>query len=232
MLVIDDRENEKVIHKVLMRLRDADQDEKGQAKVRRLKSADYVIGEWGIEAKEVNDLYRSILGIGRSRTIHDQLRDLEDSFAVPMLVVYGTKLKPYIPGRKPTAQTMAIEMARMKKTNQQFKQTLYSRFPKIRYMEFLDMNEFVDFLVSSHTQMQITGAAQQAAKHRKAPTDPRVVALSSLRGITPVMAEGVLQQFGSLKHLLRSATTQKQLMEIDGITRDKARAILSLRERV
>ena len=90
MLYIDDRENDKVKHKILLRLGDKKHDPKGEAEVRRLKSADYIMGDWGIEAKEINDLYRSILGIGRTRTIAAQLADLSASFDVPMLVVYGT----------------------------------------------------------------------------------------------------------------------------------------------
>ena len=70
MLVIDDRENELVINKIQYRMGD-------DCVVKRLNSADYVIGDLGIEAKEINDLYRSIMGIGRSRTIVGQLVDLQ-----------------------------------------------------------------------------------------------------------------------------------------------------------
>ena len=89
MLLIDDRENPKVINSLLMRLGDWSQDNaNGQAKVKRLASSDYAIGQWGIEAKEINDLYKSILGIGRTRTIVDQLIDLQNNFEQPYLVVY------------------------------------------------------------------------------------------------------------------------------------------------
>ena len=57
MLLIDDRENPKVINKLLMRLGEEN------TQVLRMASSDYRIGSWGIEAKEINDLYRSILGL-------------------------------------------------------------------------------------------------------------------------------------------------------------------------
>ena len=68
-LIIDDRENEKVITKFLIALGDKEHDPNGNAEVRRLQSADYIIGDIGIEAKEINDLWRSILGILRLRFI-------------------------------------------------------------------------------------------------------------------------------------------------------------------
>ena len=52
MLLIDDRENPKVIDKILMRMGDAKLDSKGQARVLRMKSSDYRMGDWGIEAKD------------------------------------------------------------------------------------------------------------------------------------------------------------------------------------
>ncbi len=58
MLVIDDRENEIVIEKIQRRM-------VNDCVVKRLISGDYIIGDMGIEAKEINDLYRSIMGFGR-----------------------------------------------------------------------------------------------------------------------------------------------------------------------
>ena len=114
LLLIDDRENPKVVNKLTMALGDRNLDNKGQAKVQRLESADYVIGELGIEAKEINDLYNSIVGVGRTRTINDQLDDLLNSYKSAMLVVYGTQLKPYIRG-KSTRQMYAKQAARMQR---------------------------------------------------------------------------------------------------------------------
>ena len=119
MLLVDDRENPKVVNKLLMRMGN------NNVKVCRMTASDYTIGNWGIEAKEINDLYRSIMGFGRTRTIVDQLQDLQESFENPFLVVYGTELKPYIPGGRPGAKAMAMEMARMKKVIKQFKATFY-----------------------------------------------------------------------------------------------------------
>lgn len=236
MLIIDDRENEKVVNKLLMRVGDWSLDPKGQAKVMRLKSADYVIGEWGIEAKEINDLYRSIMGFGRNRTIIDQLRDLQENFDRPFLVVYGTKLKPYVRGR-PSRQAMAIETTKMKKTIDQFKLTFYQRFPKIRYMELPTMEAFIDFLVLNHTQMTIDGQSglnriPDFVRHREAKNaDDRIKALSSIGGITNTMAIDLLEHFGSIPQILHSRRTQKDLMEVKRIGRTKAKKILDLRKK-
>ena len=227
MLLVDDRENPKVVNKLLMRM--------GSDKVNvcRMKSSDYTMGEWGIEAKEINDLYRSIMGFGRTRTIVDQLKDLQESCEHPFLVVYGTELKPFVPNGKPTAKALAIEMGRMKKVIKQFKATFYQRFPKIKYMEVTTMDEFVEWLVVNHTQ-------QGLALHRldieernavkKSLLDSRVQILSSVEGVTVGQAKDLLAEFGSIPNILRKGTTQKSLMSVNGISRRKARAILSLRE--
>jgi len=227
MLLVDDRENPKVVNKLLMRM--------GSDKVNvcRMKSSDYTMGEWGIEAKEINDLYRSIMGFGRTRTIVEQLRDLEEAYEHPFLVVYGVKLKPYVHHGRPTAQALAVEMARMKKVIKQFKNTFYQRFPKIRYMEVITMDDFVDWLVVNHTQQGLAlyrHVVEEKNAVKKSLLDKRIQNLSSVEGVTVIQAEDLLQEFGSIPNILRKGTTQKSLMGIDGITRRKARAILSLRE--
>ena len=140
MLVIDDRENQKLIHELLLVMGDGSQEEKGQAIVKRLPSADYVMGDCGIEAKEINDLYRSIMGIGRTRNITAQLDELQNNYENPMLVVYGTKLKPYFPKFRPTIQQVNKEMTKMRKVIQTFKATFYQKFPQIKYMEVSSMS--------------------------------------------------------------------------------------------
>jgi len=234
MILIDDRENEKVIHKMLMRGGDANQSPNGIAKVARLDSADYIIGDIGIEAKEINDLYRSILGIGRTRTIVAQLRDLEEAFENPMLVVYGTKLKPWVPGGRPTAQSVAKEMSKMRSVIKSFKVSFYSRFPNIKFMQFLTMEEFVDFIMTTHTNHLITDRLGNVPKTVKvaqtASLEAPIKALSSIQGITPHLAEQLMDEFITIPKLLNSKTSQKQLMKIPGIGREKARRILSLRD--
>ena len=226
MLVIDDRENDKVIDRLKRRLG-------SDAAVKRLSVGDYVIGSCGVEAKEINDLYRSIMGFGRSRTIISQLVDLQESFEEPMLVVYGTVLKPYLKGRN-NPHSLARERERMEGVIRHFKHTFYHRFPKIRYMEVKTMDEFVDWLVTNHTQMNIVGMAkeneQTANLKPMGELDPRIAVLSSIQGITPATAELLLEKFGSIPKLLSRKTTQKSLMEIAGIGRKRAKEILSLRD--
>ena len=226
MLVIDDRENEIVIEKIQRRM-------VNDCVVKRLISGDYIIGDMGIEAKEINDLYRSIMGFGRSRTIVPQLLDLEKNFKTPLLVVYGTILKPYVTHGPPSPQNIAIEKTRMTKIIQNFKATFYQRFPNIRYMEVNSMDDFVDWLIINHTQLSVLGEAKERIEIKKIPSkyiDSRVAALSSLSGITPNHAQKLLTKFGSIPKILNSRQTQKALMEIDGIGREKAKRILDLRE--
>lgn len=239
MLLIDDRENPKLIAKLLMRLGDANQSDEGLAKVLRMKTSDYLMGEWGVEAKEINDLYRSILGIGRNgRTIINQLRELEEAVEKPFLVVYGTQLKPYVRGT-PKRQTMAIEIARMKQVTKQFKLTFYQRFPKIQYMELLTMDDFVEWLIINHTQLNVAAKTKQSdlpldvrKSIEKSALDDRVAVLSSVRGVSPKQAEALLEKFGSLPKILHSRQTQKALMEVEGIGRTKAKNILGLRDKL
>ena len=238
MLLIDDRENPKLIAKLLMRMGDANQSDEGEAKVLRMKTSDYRIGDWGIEAKEINDLYRSILGIGRSRTIITQLRELEEGVEKPFLVVYGTQLKPYVRGN-PKRKTMAIEIARMKQVTKQFKLTFYQRFTNIQYMELLTMDDFVEWLIINHTQLNVAAKTKESdlpldvkKSLEKSKLDSRIAVLSSVRGVSPKQAEALLEKFGTLPKILHSRQTQKALMEVEGIGRTKARNILALRDKL
>jgi len=230
MLHIDDRENPKVINKLLMALGDNSLDEKGLAKVDRLPVGDYTIPDlgWGMEAKEINDLYHSIMGHGRSRTVHAQLTDLADNFDVAFLVVYGTTLKPFIKGRKPTRQEMAIQIARMNATIKKFKETLHIRHPKIKFMQVETMNDFVEWVKTNHTQMTIQGKRNNnpfLVSGVVSETDPRVRMLCGIQGITPQIARQLLATHGSISKILDKKMTQKELMKTRGVTRQRARLL-------
>ena len=115
-----------------------------------------------------------------------------------------------------------------------FKQEFYSRFPNIRYMEFDSMDEMVQFLSIHHFQKSLSGHLIVPEKI-PIPTknlDDRVAVLSSVRGVSIKNAEDLLDKFGSIPKILRSRTTQKQLMAVKGIGRKKAKAILELRKSV
>tara|TARA_Y100000593_G_scaffold24285_1_gene48336 strand:- start:2380 stop:3087 length:708 start_codon:yes stop_codon:yes gene_type:complete len=226
-LVIDDRENPKLQNSLLMVLGDRSISPQGMGVVRRLESADYVIGDWGIEAKEINDLYRSIVGQGRNRTVTDQLADLVTSYETPMLVVYGTELKPYF-RKRVSRQRYVKEIARMTRVIRQYKIDLYRRFPTIKYLEFTTMGDFIDFLTSATMQNKIASVPQ--GRIPKKHDDPRIQVLASLPGISVVMAEELLERFGSIPGILRKRTTQSDLMAVRGVGRTRAKMILSLRD--
>ena len=235
VVYVDDRENDLVIHKLIARLGDKKVNSAGLMEVRRLPVADYIMGEWGIEAKEINDLYHSILGHGRSRTIIGQLLDLQEAFENPVLLVYGTKLKPFVRYKKGTS--IPQEIAKMNRVINNFKQTLHLRFPKIRFMQVSSIDDFCDYIVNLHTQLRIKGHSPTIDELRRLPTrspnaDARLTVLSSLPGVTIKMAKDLLAMYGSIPNLLRSRRTQADLMKIKGIGRQKAKLILSLREKV
>lgn len=158
-LIVDDRENDKVIHKLFMSLGDAKTDPKGKVYVTRLKTGDYIIDDWIIEAKEIKDLSASIIGQGRSRTIAAQLRDMNDyaknNEQIPYLVVYGeTKdLKPFFAkGKKGGKQNAVIQKARMKSRIAAFKKTFLFRFPATHYFEVETLEDYVAWLIEAYTQ--------------------------------------------------------------------------------
>jgi ERCC4-type nuclease len=235
VVYVDDRENDLVIHKLIARLGDKKIDPKGHMQIKRLPTADYIMGEWGIEAKEINDLYHSILGHGRSRTIVGQLMDLQENFEHPVLAVYGTKLKPYVKYRGGGA--VAQEMMKMKRVIKVFKQDFLLRFPKIKYMQVDSMDDFVDYIVNMHNKLRIAGHHTwdkdlYRLKCASPNADPRIAALAALPGITEHMANDLMSKFGSIPNLLRARRTQAALMTIKGIGRQKAKLILSLRDKV
>lgn len=231
MLVVDDRENDLLKHKLYALM--GKHGEGGHVHVKRLISADYIMGEIGIEAKEINDLYHSILGHGRSRTVVGQLHDLERNFERPMLVVYGTKLKPYVRGGN--RQAIAREHKKMNAVIKKFKQNFAVQFPDIQYMELSSMDEMAEWLSAMHHNLRIRGLSTAAPPEQvKKPSrkiDPRVALLSSVEGVSERAAHDLLTEFGSIPRILRTRTSQRMLMQIDGIGRKRAKAILKLRER-
>lgn len=230
MLLIDDRENPKVANKILMALGDASLDEKGGAKLERLPVGDYIIPEmgWGVEAKEINDLYHSITGKGRSRTVNAQLTDLADHFDTAFLVVYGTSLKPFVRGKRPTRQQMAIQIARMNATIKAYKETLHIRHPKIRFMQVDTMEDFVSWIKTNYTQMVIMGKRSGNPFLQggvMSETDPRIRMLCGVQGITPTAARNLLERYGGINEILSKKRTIKELMTVDGISRNRARML-------
>lgn len=205
-------------------------DEKGRARLERLSVGDYTIPDmgWGVEAKEINDLYNSILGKGRSRTVNAQLVDLADNFDVAFLVVYGTQLKPFVRGRKITRQEMAIQIQRMNATIKKYKETLHLRHPKIRFMQVDTMDDFVNWITTNYTQMIMQGKRNQhpfLTGGVMEETDPRVRMLCGIQGITPQVAKNLLLHFETITKMLDKKTTQKELMKVKGITRQRAKLI-------
>ena len=230
MLVIDDRENERLQHKLIAALGDAKYSTKGKAAVKRLSVGDYALGDWLVEAKEINDLYKSILGVGRNgRTIVNQLVDLCQSTDTPILAVYGTQLKPYF-RKRAGPKIVAAEKAKMRRVIKSFKMTLYVRFPNIRLIEFATMDDFVEWLTVSHTRKEIEKSISPQKKSKSVNKDPRVAALAGVAGITEKMAIEILNEFGSLTELLRKRTNQKRLMGVRGVGKGIAKRLLDLRE--
>lgn len=233
MLLIDDRENERLKHMILAEMGDGGVSPKGQARVQRLNVGDYILGDWGVEAKEINDLYRSILGIGRSRTIVGQLTDLCATFDNPFLVVYNHELKPWFPGRRATAREISTERQKMKAVIKSFLLTLNQRFPNLRYMHLDTMQDFVDWLAANHRQGLIARASHALPAAAPKPVyvdDPRVEAVMKAGKMKRDQAEALLAHFGNLTVILRKGTKQKEMMEAARITRKQAKGVLSLRD--
>lgn len=231
MLIIDDRENPKLQNALLLKLGDRSIDVKGQAQVQRLETADYIIGDWGIEAKEINDFYRSIMGIGRNgRTINNQLAELSEAVDVPFLVVYGNQYKPYRKGKRLTRQEAAREIARMSAVIKKYKMNLYTRHPTIRYMEFPTMEDFIEWLCTNHTQKGLPGWTKAPIRKKLKNPDPRLQALTGIDGISESIAQELLDHYGGLKKLMRKRITQRELMGFAGVGRERAKKILKLRE--
>jgi ERCC4-type nuclease len=230
MITADDRENEKLLHRLFVKVGDRKTDPKGQCVVKRLKTGDYIIGDYGIEAKEINDLYRSILGIGRNgRTIKHQLAELCEAVEYPILAVYNTTLKPYFKGRKPKRQEVAREVLRQQRVIKSFKMTLYSQFPKIRLIEFNDMDDFVEWLAILNMNSAMRGKFNPVPRNQP-PEDTRLRVLCAIQGITEPIAVALLEKYGSLNELLKAKVTQKDLMKVKGVGRVTARRIKELRK--
>ena len=130
--------------------------------------------------KEINDLWQSILGIGRSRTIYAQLQDLCEAFERPMLVVYGTQIKVYQRPGTPRQNNRQVH-ARAHNVIKSFKQELYHRFPKIQFMQLNSMDEFVEYIAKVHHLQAMGQRLSTPSIVRKTPSgvDPRVACLAN-----------------------------------------------------
>jgi len=233
VLYVDDRENDKLKHELIARLGDKAHEASGQVHVKRLPHGDYILGDWAIEAKEINDLYRSIMGIGRNgRTVNHQLRELVETGKTAYVVVYGNKLNPYFRGRV-SNKRIQQEIAKMSRVIKSWKMTFYLRHPQVRFMQFATMNDFVEWLIVNHTRLQQESrlaVTDDVRKARKASDDPRIVALSALPGVTERIAIDLLNTFGSIPNMLKKKTRQRELMEVRGIGRVMSKRILSMRD--
>ena len=231
MIYADDRENEALLHRLFLAAGNRKTDPKGDILVKRLNYGDYIIGDWVIEAKEINDLYRTILGIGRNgRNITHQLQELCDTSDKPFLAIYGTQLKPYFKGRKARANEMSREIAKMNRVIKSFKMTVYSHFPKIRVIEFATMDDFVQWLTIAHLKKKMKQSLTVANRTKTPPDDPRLLALMGVQGITEEIATLLLNKYGSIPNLLKTKVKIKDLMAIRGIGRVTARRLKDLRK--
>lgn len=232
MLLIDHRENPKLIHKLLVKLGDSETNPKGQGRVLTMKTGDYVLGDWGIEAKEINDLYRSILGIGRSRTIVGQLTDLCEKYDKPFLVVYNTELKPWFGGRRASAREISDERRKMMAVINSFKMTMHHRFPNLHFLQLTTMDDFVEWLYTNHRQnviAKVKPPKEHIPEQVIVATDDRIKALMGC-GITREQATALMIEYGSIAHLLQKKTRQKDMVTCANITSKQAKRILSLRK--
>jgi len=230
MIYADDRENEKLLHRLYMACGNRKTDPKGDIMVKRLHHGDYQIGDWLIEAKEINDLYRTILGIGRNgRTINHQLSEMCEVSEMPFLAIYGTQFKPFFKGRRPKANEISREIAKMNRVVKNFKMVAYSHFPKLRIIEFNNMDDFVEWLSVSHLKKQMGKSLTVPKRTRTLPTDPRLLALMGVQGITEEIATALLDKYGSVPNLLKTKVRMKDLMSVRGVGRVTARRIKQLR---
>ena len=65
--------------------------------------------------------------------------------------------------------------------------------------------------------------AKEKKIHDMKKLDNRIKALSSIEGVSVEAAEKLLDKFGSIPKILNSKTTQKSLMEVQGIGRGRAK---------
>jgi len=234
VIYVDDRESDKLKHELIARLGDKAFSDKGGVIVKRLPYGDYILGEWAIEAKEINDLYRSIMGIGRNgRTVNHQLAELAETSKKPFVVVYGTQLKPYFKGRV-ASRRIRQEIAKMNRVIKSWKMTFYLRHPEVHFMQFATREDFIEWLIVNHNRLMQDGkigVSDDIKKARKEECDPRIVALSAIAGITEKIAKDLLTKFGSIPAIMKSRVKQKELMEIRGVGRITARRIQALRVR-
>ena len=75
--------------------------------------------------------------------------------------------------------------------------TLYSKFPKVRLIEFADMDEFVEWLAILNMNSAMRGKFKPVPRNQP-PDDPRLRALCSIQGITEPIAVEIMKKYGSL----------------------------------
>lgn len=78
-------------------------------------------------------------------------------------------------------------------------------------------------------EKQIGKTLTVAKRTKSLPTDPRLLALMGVQGITEEIATSLLNKFGSIPNLLKTKVRIKDLMAIRGVGRVTARRLKELR---
>ena len=83
------------------------------------------------------------------------------------------------------------------------------------------MDDMVDWLSSVHHNLRLrrkpTSEPKELQRKGNRKVDLRVRVLSAIDGISERAAHDLLKEFGSIPRLLRSRTSQRKLMEIEGV---------------
>jgi ERCC4-type nuclease len=94
------------------------------------------------------------------------------------------------------------------------------------------MDDFVDWLETNHRQNVISKVKSPATMTTNKPVienDSRIKALMGC-GVNRDQAVRLLDHYGTIPILLQKKTRQGDMMEVAGINRKQAKAILSLRD--
>ncbi len=185
---------------------------KAETKLENLSAGDYLVNDQIlVERKTAEDFVQSII----SKRLFYQCGKMKRNSYYHLLIIEGN---PYTTKHKISREAIRGAMLSISSAWQ------------IPIVFSKDKNETTDLLISAGNQLLHDRIPNIRKGYKpKKPKNQQLYLLQGLPQVGPALAYRLLQKFGSLKKVFRS--TEKQLLKVDGIGKEKARKIVNFLER-
>ncbi|MDD5133273.1 MAG: ERCC4 domain-containing protein [Candidatus Nanoarchaeia archaeon] len=177
---------------------------------KQLVSADFIIGNIGIERKTQNDFLNSIM----NKRLIDQLISLKDNFEIPILIIEGEENLYEMRNFHPNAiRGMLVSIA------------IVYQIPIIYTRNINDTVSVIEVLLN---QLERGIKPIGLLRKRKPLTlkEQQELIVECFPGIGPTIAKNILKEFGSIKSFFNCK--EEELLKVEKVGDKKAQEILKV----